>query len=499
MSVRQKLRHRLDKAVLEATRTKSNFSTTLYNILDAKVLGNSSAIMMDKHTKSDEVTMDSDNYNFIDGHSQSKIDFLPAVRTSLPDLSISQPKMPKKRLKDTDLDWIGRNWHKKNAQKLAQSDRVSQDVFEMLSKPKNQKFQARNIGLRIQFEKDDEDLKKKIVRLDEDVSPIQKVRRNLKEPAFDSKYHNSEGSRHEETHKQASKMLTMSDFRIEPFQQVKAAKGRQFVNENRLCPVATDRNFKISNNKLIEGCEDDGYHVYAKRLPVTLKLNLRTVNDFYTNKLSESIIISKPGSRVPSRVQSSHYVPVYPVIPISPYKMFKDEVMILSLEDTLIRVTSDLDQTAKDVTTLEDIQKNTALNESSMNQGNTSLVLRNSKSKIKSLGSKLKSVNNISKLNSSVVMLKERQDEYSVRKVTSVNPYKSYWMRCVSTCLNSEDIFEAFEAGYYMVQVFKDKLMTQEFESDEDKLTMKVELDIESEKFRFDEHDAKKMKILVDL
>ena len=97
-----------------------------------------------------------------------------------------------------------------------------------------------------------------------------------------------------------------------------------------------------------------------------------------------------------------------------------------------------------------------------------------------------------------IVMLKERLDQLSVRKVTSVNPYKSYWLRCITSCLEADDWFEQQDPGYYIVQSFKDKL-NQVTESDEDRFILKVELDIEAEAKRMAEFSSKFDKILIDL
>ena len=126
---------------------------------------------------------------------------------------------------------------------------------------------------------------------------------------------------------------------------------------------------------------------------------------------------------------------------------------------------------------------------------NSSAIAKMTKNHSRSLNQKTKTVKTV---NMSIVMLKERQDELSVRKVTSVNPYKSYWLRCITNCLEADDCFEQQDPGYYIVQPFKDKLH-QAVETDEDRLTLKVELDIESEAKRLAEFSSKSNKILIDL
>lgn len=55
------------------------------------------------------------------------------------------------------------------------------------------------------------------------------------------------------------------------------------------------------------------------------------------------------------------------------------------------------------------------------------------------------------------VLDSQHQDRFSARKVTSIKPYKSYWLKCVENCLAQEDLYSedkphsSFDAGYYRV------------------------------------------------
>lgn len=456
-STENNLRKLYEREVLNLTRAgRSSEQSTFYNIFDEKVVRNRSIeLALGSHLATrDPLDTSIEMFNLTNGATEA-LPRLEIPRGSYPDMLGALPKIQKSRLKDADLDWIANNWHKKNLEMAGKKGKLSVELSKLMihksrshltedpsTKPKKHKSTKQKPASLIEdFSKDPAAANSPHLRQVADELEESKLLEAQSMGAGDAS----------EADAKHTQQTTNSVTKLHPASYAQHRFYR-FANSNQFYPVASQRCYELPRKK----SANEGFHPYAAKLPKNISIMQRTSSDFYA-------VDARRGRRMTieqKQVVDTQTAMPHPVYPISPLiileeyygrgtyyrnKMrdphFQDKLQLLEVEQEGLSIT---DRDNRDGLTSDPNRDNEKSN---------SKTPANKERRLLRIGNKTKGVSAFP-----TVILKDKQDEFSVRKVTSIYPYKSYWLKCILTCLEPVNVFDYSDMGYYRVQPFKEQI-----------------------------------------
>ena len=422
-------RPKLERDMLALTR---NFRDTMsqfpFKVVDEKVLASQSKESRFKNTQSHLQSMETTDemFNFKDGQSETAYQ-LYQPKSSLPEIFPLEYKPKKSRLRDGDLDWISLNWHKKNAQKLASKAAVSRDIIEMI-----------NLNVNCPIPRPSVSSKNSSAR---ELSAHPEVPLNVN-------IQNLKTSFHSQSDAGIANNLVELEEGLNSVRQDTDMNKRSYRNTGNLVPLAITRNYRQPSSKKPQ----QGLHPYSNRLPAGLSISGLTASDFYLSSKINSNMRIHSGK---SHKSQTSLRPSLANVGIEPAFETWEEYVHFEERSKVTSAVSHTDGLLQDAAPVIDIQEPTNVGDGTDSRDtpkNSDLQRRRSK-RYQPKSNPLK----VGYTLPSHFMLKNMQDEFSARKVVSAHPYKSYWLKCITECLDSDDLFQE-EAGYYRVQPYRDEI-----------------------------------------
>ena len=451
ISIDPSLKKKYEREVMGMLRHKANEHATFYNMFDEKIVRNKSIDFgagADRFANYGNASIEM--FNLTNGIPM--IPKLDIQRGSFPDVFGAIPKTTKSRLKDVDLDWISNNLHKVGLKPIARKGGISMELTKLIS-GKN-RFnnntslnEVADVTQKYTLQKVNDDGKGELSR--ELLAPDHSNYKNYTEENINSMiYLNSphDGSdlmnmEQEEAYLEAGTNNAINS---------SAIKYYKFTNGNQYYPIASRRFYQMPSKKV----PGEGAHPYAIKLPTSIRIMQRTSSDFYLVERRKSRILVKD-----QKSNTNHEIPLHPISPMTIMKEFygrgayyRKKIKDMNLQEKIIKI-SNADEDSKNK--IEKDEQNEFLG-SGRKEGDSN-DYQNSKSSRYRDKKQLK-LGKSRADNEPVIYIKDRLDEFSARKVTSLHPYKSYWLKCAITCLESDHVFVNPEIGYYIVQPYKDKI-----------------------------------------
>jgi hypothetical protein len=385
------------------------------------------------------ITMADLDFNFVDNRNNR----LTVNRCSMPDVKIGalDKKHSKTRLKDTDLDWIANNWHKKNMKRIAKHSNMSQDLLEMVNKKS-----ARPMQTIRQSTSEDKVSQRILDNTSQELHLNKTINESLNILDYSHQLANQlsiDAEKSEEKNVYQSSVVENREvsYLMPPQQLGKTYNTKMYNNSYKLCPVANERFYKKPRiGKKTATIDELGFHPYAIRLPTDLKVVMHTSNDFYTPLVRKPDINTKTVSRITSSrtkrpiSSSSTFEQALPILPIPP------QALVCLIDEHI----ADMDHDHLNETTYIDLNDTftdrTPRTDSNRKKPKNLNIRRDKMEKYASL------------------ILKDIQDVFTMRKCPSAFPYKSYWLTCINSSLKADDTMAMQDIGYYRVQPFKDSM-----------------------------------------
>ena len=426
-------RPKLERDMLTLTRNfRDTTSQFHYKNLEEKVIAYPYGEQGMRQTKSHIQSMETTDemFNLKDG-SWDAVPTFHIPKSSLPEISKFESKPRKQRLRDDDLDWISKNWHKKNASKLVSKAVVSRDVIEMI----NLKAEVPEPSL------------SESSRAGEKSAQIKPFVGHAKS-TIDVKAPNLKISFHSQSDAGLKDGVLIYDQLNTPESRKSATKRPSHRNQGYLVPIAVSRNYRQPSGRR----PNEGIHPYSYKLPSKLGISGLTASDFYLSQKEAS------HTRITSGKSHRSQISMRPSQELHPVEPWFELLEVFSYHPDKSKAWSGYsgaDGQGFDEPTilkLPEPSDNPEGNEPKSSPKNSDQGRRRSK--------RYQPKVNPAKVGYALpsnFMLKNMQDEFTQRKVVSAHPYKSYWLKCITECLDRPDVLTE-EAGYFRVQPFREDI-----------------------------------------
>jgi len=344
-------------------------------------------------------TEGSEQFNFMPNNTtrsfaKQSFSLLP---TSLPKLSRAD------RLNDTTLNWISTHLHKKKVS--TKPTPLPEQLFERL-------FTENSLKANLTFEQ-----RQPIKPFNPSMVSAVQVETPGSSKVIEEPVNNSLPS------------IKSEPRRLSIGKAVKA-HTKSYSNSYGLCPIASSRNFSFTLRR------GEDAHPFAKKLPPDLRILNRTASDFY--------VLQRKNKGLQSAERSVVYPSSRSIKVTLPFELeYMEEEYMISIHRTPLHEHCSPEEGQDD----QNQQQEDSIVPPSPDLAPTA---KRSPHRYHPRYEKVSpSFSNL--------ILRDKQDDMSPRKLVSIFPYKSYWLKCINHCLERDDLFDGkWDPGYYITLSIKE-------------------------------------------